>query len=423
MELKLNKKYSFATDVSPVSVDLSSDVQRYYIDGTKTLAGSYVVNTTGTPVDGMQLLLEYDGTALTLSGNNVTVFGTVLTAAQAVEQLMVISTYVTSAWVTRVYMDVSQGKIVNIGDLADAIVDDDTIEIDGSNGLQLKALGITNAKVNAAAAIAYSKLTLTGAILNADLAGSIAWDKMVNLTANRALTSDASGDVVVDPAGVTDTELGYLNGVTSAIQTQLGTKLTTGTAALVNADVNAAAAIAYTKLNLTGTLLNADIAAAAAIAWSKMANLTASRALYSDGSGDVTASAVTDTELGYLSGVTSAVQTQIDALDSDVETYNTLTADTTLTAATLTKNIVLDTTAGNVQATLPATSTLTLGQKVEFNQIKANNGTIAANGADDIVDKDGTAGNATYPAVSMGTGGMIHIQYIAALTWQVILEI
>ena len=42
-------------------------------------------------------------------------------------------------------------------------------------------------------------------------------------------------------------------------------------------------------------------------------NLTANKALVSDSNGKVAASSVTDTELGYLSGVTSAVQTQMDA--------------------------------------------------------------------------------------------------------------
>lgn len=41
-------------------------------------------------------------------------------------------------------------------------------------------------------------------------------------------------------------------------------------------------------------------------------NLTASRALVSDGSGKVAVSAVTSTELGYLGGVTSAIQTQLN---------------------------------------------------------------------------------------------------------------
>lgn len=44
------------------------------------------------------------------------------------------------------------------------------------------------------------------------------------------------------------------------------------------------------------------------------ANLTASRALVSDGSGKVAVSAVTSTELGYVSGVTSSIQTQLNAL-------------------------------------------------------------------------------------------------------------
>ena len=58
---------------------------------------------------------------------------------------------------------------------------------------------------------------------------------------------------------------------------------------------------------------NADIKAAAAIAFSKMENLTASRALASDSNGDVSVTSVTTTELGYLSGVTSSIQDQLNA--------------------------------------------------------------------------------------------------------------
>ena len=60
-------------------------------------------------------------------------------------------------------------------------------------------------------------------------------------------------------------------------------------------------------------VVNASVAAGAAIAFSKMADLTVSRALVSDGNGDVSVSAVTATEVGYLDGVTSAIQTQLDA--------------------------------------------------------------------------------------------------------------
>ena len=73
----------------------------------------------------------------------------------------------------------------------------------------------------------------------------------------------------------------------------------------------------------SGVVVNADVSSSAAIAFSKMADLTASRALVSDGSGDVSVSDVTSTELGYLDGVTSAIQTQIDGISAGtVSTIN-----------------------------------------------------------------------------------------------------
>ena len=109
-----------------------------------------------------------------------------------------------------------------------------------------------------------------------------------NLTASRALISNSSGKVAV--SDITSTELGYLDGVTSAIQTQLNGKQAT----------------------ITG--------GATTIAGS---NLTANRALVSDGSGKVAVSAVTSTELGYLDGVTSAIQTQLNGkLDKTTYEYN-----------------------------------------------------------------------------------------------------
>lgn len=53
-----------------------------------------------------------------------------------------------------------------------------------------------------------------------------------NLTANRALVSNANGKVTV--SDVTSTELGYLDGVTSNIQTQLNGKLSSAPVASVN---------------------------------------------------------------------------------------------------------------------------------------------------------------------------------------------
>ena len=103
---------------------------------------------------------------------------------------------------------------------------------------------------------------------------------VTNPTADRTVTiPDTTGTVVT--TGDTGT-------VTS-------TMILDGT--IVNADINSSAQVAYGKLNLTNSIVNADINASAAIDWTKIAP----------------SSTVSATELGYLDGVTSAIQTQIDS--------------------------------------------------------------------------------------------------------------
>ena len=91
-----------------------------------------------------------------------------------------------------------------------------------------------------------------------------------------------SSSLYLGGTAVTSTaaELNYVDGVTSNIQTQLDSKQATITGA--------------------ATTIATD-------------DLTVSRALTSNGSGKVEVSAVTSTELGYLDGVTSNVQTQLDS--------------------------------------------------------------------------------------------------------------
>ncbi len=123
--------------------------------------------------------------------------------------------------------------------------------------------------------------------------GSATLNVDVGTTASKILQLDGSAKIpAVDGSQLTNlsptqlnasisaTEFGYLDGVTSSIQTQIDSKQAT----------------------ITG--------GASTIASS---NLTATRALVSDGSGKVSVSATTSTELGYLSGVSSAIQTQLDA--------------------------------------------------------------------------------------------------------------
>lgn len=64
---------------------------------------------------------------------------------------------------------------------------------------------------------------------------------------------------------------------------------------------------------IAGSLVNADINASAAIALTKLAAVTANKALVSNASGFIVPSAVSDVELGYVAGVTSSIQTQINS--------------------------------------------------------------------------------------------------------------
>jgi len=98
-----------------------------------------------------------------------------------------------------------------------------------------------------------------------------------DLATGRAVVSDGSGKIAV--SAVTAVQIGYLDGVSSSLQTQIAGKQATVTGGAT-------------------TITSSD--------------LTISRALASDSSGKVTVSAVTATELGYVGGVTSAIQTQIN---------------------------------------------------------------------------------------------------------------
>ena len=92
-------------------------------------------------------------------------------------------------------------------------------------------------------------------------------------------------------ANVSDTEIGYLDGVTSAIQTQLNTKLASATASSTYAPlasptftgtVTLPTGTVTSGMILDGTILDADINASAAIAQSKISGLSTSLGLKAD---------------------------------------------------------------------------------------------------------------------------------------------
>lgn len=81
-----------------INLDPASNKLFQYLTGTATLSSSWTVQVSGTPADGDEFWVLYDA-AITLSGNNVTIFGTALTAAEALGAKMVFhAKYVGSTW-------------------------------------------------------------------------------------------------------------------------------------------------------------------------------------------------------------------------------------------------------------------------------------------------------------------------------------
>lgn len=123
------------------------------------------------------------------------------------------------------------------------------------------------------------------------------------------------------------------------------------------------------RMNSGGTateyskIVNANIDAAAAIALSKLATVTASRALVSDGSGNMSASSVTSTELGYLSGVTSPTGSGALVL----ATSPSLTTPTLgVASATSINKVAITTPATSATLTLADGKTLTVNNTLTF---------------------------------------------------------
>lgn len=174
--------------------------------------------------------------------------------------------------------DVASGAAIDPAKIAGhAVTDADfplaPANIVGTAVTQGDTATVTNAML--AGSIAYSKLSLTGDILNADLAGSIAPAKISGTAVTEADTGTvsatmlASGSVTagkIASAVITDTHIDSAAGIE---YTKLSLR-SGGDGQIVNADVKSSAAIAYSKLALSGSIVKGDIVAAAGIEYSKL---------------------------------------------------------------------------------------------------------------------------------------------------------
>ena len=156
-------------------------------------------------------------------------------------------------------------------------------------------------------------LNLVGAVTYTD---EQAQDAVGNAVGTGLSYNDSTGAISVDTtaiqakvANVTDTEIGYLDGVTSGIQSQIDSKFAAADASTTNISEG-------TNLYFTNER-----------AQDAIGNSLGSGLSYNDSTGAISVDTstiqarvadVSDTEIGYLNGVTSAIQTQLDAKEGTI---------------------------------------------------------------------------------------------------------
>ena len=184
---------------------------------------------------------------------------------------------------------------------------------------------IVNADINSSAAI--DKTKISGTAITAGDTGTVTSTMILDGT---IVNADINASAAIDKTKISGTAI-------TAGDTGTVTSTMIANDTIVNADINTSAQVAYGKLNLTNSIVNADINASAAIDWSKIAP----------------SSTVSSTELGYLDGVTSAIQTQID---SKLATSTAASTYATLASPALTGTPTAPTAAANTNTTQIATT-------------------------------------------------------------------
>lgn len=144
-----------------------------------------------------------------------------------------------------------------------------------------------------------------------------------DLTPGKVVVSDAEGNLITSDLDAT--ALANLTGLTGNVQTQIdavesdvssqGTAITTAEGEIDTLQSQMGTANSNIS-SLQGAVAGKQDAITGGATTILTQNLGASKALISDASGKVAISNVSTTELGYVAGVTSAIQTQLDNLSS-----------------------------------------------------------------------------------------------------------
>ena len=228
-------------------------------------------------------------------------------------------------------------------------------------------------------------------------AGTTALDIVLN--AATSVTLDAPGDIHLDADGgdIKFYDGGTQFGEVTNSSTDLVIKSTTSDKDVLIKGNDGGSAITALTLDMSEAgkaTFNNDVI---------VSGLTASRALTTNGSKQLTSSAVTDTELGYLDGVSSAIQTQLDAKAATTYVDNAVAGLRTriIVEAATTANVTLSSDLQNGD-TIDGV-TLATGDQV----LVKNQSTDSQNGIYTVVSS-GTASRSTeYDAIAEISGQIV----------------